>query len=155
MENIIKQVKEVAVKNASSLDIEIISVDYVREFGSNILRIIGRKIPSMSIDDASELNNLISEDLDKLDLIEDEYYLEVSSEGIEKELRTNSEIIEALGEYIYIEAKDENGTDLELYGTLNALDNEIVSIKVNQKGRIRTLNIAKNNIKLIRLAVKF
>jgi ribosome maturation factor RimP len=155
MKEILKQIELVASKLAKSLDMEIISVDYVCEFGMKILRVIASKEPVMTIEDSSALNRLISEELDKLDLIEEEYFLEVSSEGIEKELRTNSDIIKAINEYICIEGFKKIEEQDELYGTLLGLANDVVTIEVNFKGQFRKIDIKKEEIKKIRLAVKF
>ena len=79
MNNKLKIVEEIASKCAEDLNMEIISVDFVREYGMRILRIIARKEPVMSIDDSAALNRKISNELDKYDLFPDEYFLEVSS----------------------------------------------------------------------------
>ena len=73
MNKIINQVKELAILHANKLDLEILEVEWVNEFGTNILRIIADSKDSLNIDQATALNEAISLELDKLDLIEDEY----------------------------------------------------------------------------------
>ena len=75
-------------------------VEYVLESGVKILRVIVDSSEDISIDMVSELNELISKRLDKEDFINEEYYLEVSSAGIEKELRNDDAIKKAIGSYI-------------------------------------------------------
>ncbi|MDD4000005.1 MAG: hypothetical protein PHX62_03825 [Bacilli bacterium] len=151
----LKKIEVIAKKFAIELDMQIVSVDFVLEDGMKILRIIARKEPVMTIEDSSALNRKIGAELDKIDIFEDEYYLEVSSEGIEKELRTNSEINEAIGEYICIRVKEKIVDKKEIYGDLIAFDNEKLEIKVNHKGQTKNININLDQIEKIRLAIKF
>lgn len=155
MEEKLKTVKEIAAKCAEELGMEIISVDFVHEHGMKILRIIARKEPVMSIDDSSALNQKISDELDKYDLFPDEYYLEVSSEGIEKELRTDAEIKAAVGEYICIRTKQKVEGKKELFGDLLAFENNKAMLKADIKGQTKIIEIDRENIAKIRLAVKF
>ncbi|HEY8395952.1 MAG TPA: ribosome maturation factor RimP [Bacilli bacterium] len=155
MEEKLKTVKEIAAKCAEELGMEIISVDFVHEYGMKILRIIARKEPVMSIDDSSALNQKISDELDKYDFFPDEYYLEVSSEGIEKELRTDAEIKAAVGEYICIRTKQKVEGKKELFGDLLAFENNKAMLKADIKGQTKIIEIDRENIAKIRLAVKF
>ena len=147
---------EAMAKNiAAKVDSEIISCEFVKEGGINILRIIASKQPTLSMDDATLLNQLISDELDKIDIIEEEYYLEVSSEGIEKELRTDKDIKDAIGEYICIRGYEKIANQKEIYGYLVEYVDGIFTIDSNIKGRKRMLSIEKEKIEKIRLAVKF
>ena len=69
MNNIINKIKEEAIKEACKLDLEIIDVEWVNEFGTNILRIIADSKESLNIDQATALNEAMSLKLDELDLI--------------------------------------------------------------------------------------
>jgi ribosome maturation factor RimP len=155
MRNKLEIIKELAEKCAASLNMRIISVDYVREFGINILRVIASKEPVMTIDDSEALNMKISDELDKVDLIDEEYYLEVSSEGIEKELRSDADIKQAIGEYICIRTKERINNKNEFYGYLLAFDEGELKIQVNTKGKNSEITLDKAQIEMIRLAVKF
>jgi ribosome maturation factor RimP len=155
MKEKLKKVKEIADSCAKELGMEIISVDFVHELGIKILRIIARKEPVMTIDDSGDLNRKISDELDAIDIFPDEYYLEVSSEGIEKELRTNSEIKEAVGEYICIKVKEKVSGKKEIYGVLLAFDDKKITVKADIRGQIKEIEIGMNQINMIRLAVKF
>jgi ribosome maturation factor RimP len=155
MNNKLKIVEEIASKCAEDLNMEIISVDFVREYGMRILRIIARKEPVMSIDDSAALNRKISNELDKYDLFPDEYFLEVSSEGIEKELRTEDEIKAAIGEYICIRTNKKIMGKKQLFGYLLAFDDEKATLKTDIKDQTKIVEINREDILKIRLAVKF
>ena len=160
MNKIINQVKELAILQANKLDLEILEVEWVNEFGTNILRIIADSKDSLNIDQATALNEAISLELDKLDLIEDEYMLEVSSPGIERPLKTDEDIENNINEYVHIDFLNHfvvtaKTKVLELEGYLRNYSNNVLEIEYNNRGQIKKLSINKEEIKLIRLAIKF
>lgn len=160
MNKVISQVKELSEKLAKELELEIIEVEWVNEFGTNILRIIADAPGSLNIDQATALNEAISLELDNLDLIEDEYMLEVSSPGIERELKTEEDITNNINEYVHIDFKTHfpitaKTKVLDVEGYLRNYSNNVLEIEYNNKGQIKKLSINKEEIKLIRLAIKF
>ena len=154
-EQIEKRSLDLATKCASRLGYEIISVEYVFENGVKILRVIGSGEDGFSIDDATALNEAISAELDIEDYIDEEYYLEVSSEGIEKELRNDKDISNAVGSYVYAKFYEKIDNLKDVYGDLESFEDGILQIKYNIKGRIKHLSVRKEQICKIRLAIKF
>ena len=154
-EQIEKRSLDLANRCASKLGYEIISVEYVFENGIKILRVIGNGENGFSIDDATKLNEEISAELDKEDYIDEEYYLEVSSEGVEKELRNDKDITNAVGLYIFAKFYEKIDHVKEIYGDLESFDGNTLQIKYNVKGRIKHLTVKKEQICKIRLAIKF
>jgi len=160
MNKIINQIKELSENKAKELELQIVEVEWVNEFGTNILRIIADAPGSLNIDQATALNEAISLELDMLDLIDDEYMLEVSSPGIEKELKTDEDIINSINEYVHIDfnahfAITAKNKVLDLEGYLRNYSNNVLEIEYNNRGQIKKLLINKEQIKLIRLAIKF
>ncbi len=118
---------------------------YEKENGTNLLRIIADRKEAITIDDISLLTEKINAFLDKEDPIEEDYSLEVSSRGIEKELAYD-EISDYIGSYVFVKTYDQ-----EHYGDLISFsDSEICLMSRNKK-----IKINYNDVALIRLAVKF
>ncbi len=67
-------------------------VEFVKEGGRKILRITIDSEEGINIDDCEKMHRAIDPILDEADPIEEAYYLEVSSPGIERELRTDMHI---------------------------------------------------------------
>jgi ribosome maturation factor RimP len=155
MKEKLEKVEAIAKRCAENLGMEIVSVDFVHEYGMKILRVIARKGGPMSIDDSADLNRMISDELDKYDLFPDKYFLEVSSEGIEKELKMEAEIKAAVGEYICIRTKRKIEGKKQLFGDLLAFDDEKATIKTVIGGEEKTVEINRGDIEKIRLAVRF
>jgi ribosome maturation factor RimP len=67
-------------------------VEFVKEGGRKILRITIDSEEGINIDDCEKMHRAIDPVLDEADPIEEAYYLEVSSPGIDRELRTDMHI---------------------------------------------------------------
>lgn len=131
-------------------NLKLYDVEYVKEDGNYILRVLIDNLESLiDLDTLALVNEYLSDRLNDDDFAQ-EYYLEVSSPGAERELRNLEEIKLSKGKYVYV--LDSNQ---EYLGTLEDVDDETITIKVNLKGRIKNIKIELKNIRLIRLAVKF
>ena len=156
--SILEKAKVVSEQEASKLGLEIVEVDYVFENGIKILRIIADSENGLNVDDASELNRLISDTLDLIpekDFITEEYYLEVSSVGIERELKTDEDILNNVGKYVYVKTYEKIDGVKEVYGDLVSFEEGIVTINYLVKTVRKQVRIQKDKISKIRLAVKF
>ena len=125
-------------------------IGFVKEFGINILRVLVGKKGGINIDELAMVNEYLSIKLDNIDIPYEEYMLEVSSAGIEKEIRNEEELIESVGDYIFLIEHDH-----EYYGYLVAYENDEISLKINLKGRMKVIKIKYSDVKFIRHAVKF
>lgn len=106
------------------------------------------------LDTCSMCSDAISAMLDEKDFSDKEYMLEVSSPGAERELKTEAQIDNAVGNYVHAKLKNPaDGMD-SVTGYLEENTPEYVEIKYNLKGRMKKIKIDKDNLKLIRTAVK-
>ena len=87
-------------------------------------------------------NNEIDEILDEADYIKEQYFLEVSSPGIERIIRKEKHLKKYIGHEINIKLfkKDKNGNK-EYQGILKAFDQENIELEENIK--IERKNIAQ------------
>ena len=104
--------------------------------------------------DMNELENVsneLSEFLDKYDgEFEDNYFLDVSTVGVERPIRNEEELIKAIGEYIYVKTKEN-----EYYGTLKSYNNGVLSLDVADKNKTKNISVEYKKVKIVRYAVKF
>ena len=155
---IIRVTKEIATQEAVKVNLEIVEVDYVLENGIRILRVLAEQEGDADIDVFGELNRLISDRIDLIpekDFIEEEYYLEVSSVGIEKELKTDEDILKNIGKYVYVKTYEKVDGIKEVYGDLIDYKDGLVTIKYLVKTVRKQVVIQKDKISKIRLAVRF
>lgn len=147
----IKKIEELLNDYLKESNQYVYSIEEVREFGFNILRVLIDSKDLLDTDSIERINNYLSEKLDAYNPFNGrEYMLEVSSAGIEKEIRNEQELIESIDEYIFVEA---NGN--EYYGYLVGYEDNELSLKINLKGRMKVIKIKYNEVKFIRHAIKF
>ena len=151
---ITKEIKDLCQKRAEELELEFKEVIFVRESGMSILRVIVDKKGKLTTDDCSDLSMLISDDLDMLDIEIENYYLEVTSPGIERKLEF-SELNEVLGSYVFVKLYRKIQGEKEFYGDLVSYEEDKVTLKINFSGRFKNVEFEKKDIALIRLAIKF
>ena len=90
-------VKELATPLTDEFGFILWDVELVREGSKKILRITIDSEEGISVDDCEKMHRAIDPVLDEADPIEDAYYLEVSSPGIERELRTDAHLEYCVG----------------------------------------------------------
>ena len=90
--SVAQRVWEIAEPLADGIGIWIWDVEFVKEGARRVLRITVDSEEGIGIEDCEKLHRAIDPLLDEADLIEEQYYLEVSSPGIERELKTDMHI---------------------------------------------------------------
>ena len=90
--SIAQTVRALAEPIAESLGCWLWDVEYVKEGARRILRITIDSEEGITIEDCERMHRAIDPILDEADPIEEQYYLEVSSPGIERELKTEEHI---------------------------------------------------------------
>ena len=79
MEKKLETIKEAIKPEMDKLGIVIDQIEYVKESGYNSLNIILDKVNGLDLDAIVEATNIINPIIDKLDLIDDAYVLDISS----------------------------------------------------------------------------
>ena len=82
----------------------------------------------INIDDCERVHRAIDPILDECDPIEGFYYLEVSSPGVERELRTDEHISLSIGERVLAKLFTVKNGQKSVKGTLKAFENGVVVI---------------------------
>ena len=100
--NIEKKVEELVKPIIEGLGYELYDVEYAKEGKEYYLRIFIDKETGISIDDCENVNNSINDILDQADYIKEQYYLEVSSTGLEKNLRKDEHFLKQIGNEIEV-----------------------------------------------------
>lgn len=129
-------------------DLAIYSIRTKREFGEKIVEIL-IDTETMNIDDLEKIHLEFQQSLDEDDLDPD-YFLELSSLGLERPLKTKEEVTKVVGRYIYLASPFYKG-----YATLIAFEQDTLTIEVNQKGRMTKINIPFDQASQLRTAIKF
>ncbi|MCM1130579.1 MAG: hypothetical protein NC325_02660 [Anaeroplasma bactoclasticum] len=145
----LSKVKKILIPYLEEKNLSFYSIDLVKEADALILRVCIDKEGGIDIDSLADCNEFLSSQLDSIDQDMPEYFLEVSSPGAEKELKSLEEVSKNIGSFVHIEIPN-----MIYEGNLLAIENENLVLRFNAKGRFKTIRIPYKEIKFIRLAVK-
>lgn len=137
-------------------DVYLDDIEYVQEKNEWYLRIFIEKNEGyLDMDTCVAASEDISAAMDEADIIQNEYYLEVSSPGAEKPLKTLEKVQESIGEYVYIQFKQPTQGMDEVYGTILNVEGNEIELQYLVKNIKKKCTIQYDDIALIRLAVQF
>lgn len=131
---------------------ELCDVEFVKEGPNWYLRIFADKDGGITLDDCEFISRNIEVLLDKKDPIEQAYILEVSSPGIDRPLKKESDYEKYAGEIIDIKLYKAVDKCKEFQGVLIGLKDSIVAIE-DENGKELSFSLA--DIASCRLAVIF
>ncbi len=147
----IELVANLAKPIVEAAQLELVDVEFEKEGGNWFLRVIIDKNGGIDIDDCGRISEKISKKLDELDPIDESYFLEVCSPGAERPLKSDDDIIDAIGEFVHIKLHEELNGQLEFDGTLQKFENEIITLEIDKK----QIEIPQAAIAKIRLSIQF
>ena len=138
---------DIALPIAEGEGYDIYDVEYVKEGPHWFLRVFITSEDGVNIDDCETISRALSTVLDEKDCISANYFLEVSSPGIERVLRQDEHFENAVGEKVKIKLyKDVDGVK-EVEGELAEAEHNAVVVLFNgSRMEIEKKNIAKANI---------
>ncbi len=151
MQNIAKKLEPEIQKIVEDFSLFYVDTEFIRENGNNILRIYIDKKGGVTLDDCQEVSNKISDWLDEEDPIKNSYFLEVSSPGLDRPIKTDRDFARSLDEELEISLYAPLDGEKILTGILKAYDNNTFTILTN-KGEV-TLERSKaaKIVKLIKI----
>ena len=144
---------EALIKNKiQDLGYNLYDVQYVKEGQNYFLRVFIEK-PNGSIDlnDCEKVNDGINDLLDTADYIKDQYFLEVSSTGVEKILRKDQHLEDNIENKVQISLFKPidvaNKKQKEIVGTLKEFDNDKIVVEAEEK----EIEVERKNISQIKI----
>ena len=153
MAKIEEKIEELVTKPITDLGYRVYDVMYVKEGKDNFLRIFIDNDKGISLDDCEKVNDAITDMLDEADIIKDQYFLEISSPGVERNIRKDKHFEEGIGKEVNIKLfKPLDNKEKEITGILKGFDKETVKIETDKNEEI---TIPRNNISSIKWAFKW
>lgn len=148
MASIEEKVESLLKEKIESIGYDLYDVEYAKEGPNYFLRIFIDKPEGIDLEDCEKVNNEIMEKLDEADYIKDQYFLEVSSPGVERVLKKEKHLEQNIGNEVQIKLfkKDENGKK-EYQGILKSFDEQTITIEQDQDQEIA---IERKNIAQIK-----
>lgn len=144
MSKIEEKVENLIKEKIENLGYDLYDVEYAKEGPNYFLRIFIDKPEGIDLSDCEKVNNEIVDKLDEADYIKEQYFLEISSPGIERILKKDKHLEQNIGAEVQIKLfkKDENGQK-EYQGMLKAFNENTITIEQEQEINIERKNIAQ------------
>ena len=147
MANIEEKVEKLLEPKIQEIGYELYDVEYAKEGKNYFLRIIIDKPEGIDLNDCEKVNNAITDMLDEANYIKEQYFLEVSSPGIERVIRKEKHLKQNIGQEVQVKLfrKDQNGKK-EYQGKLLDYTSENITIQTSEE----KINIERKNISQIK-----
>ena len=133
MSSIEGKIEKLVETKITNLGYELYDVQYVNEGKDYFLRIFIDKPKGIDLNDCEKVNNEITDLLDTADYIKQQYFLEVSSPGIERILRKEKHLNDNIGETIEIKLFKPINKKKEIIGVLKQFDENTIVVLTNDE----------------------
>ena len=144
MAKIEKIVEDLIAYKIQELGYDLYDVEYVKEAKDYFLRIYIDNEKGITLEDCEKVSNCVNDILDEKDVIKEQYFLEVSSPGIERILKKDK----------HLEKNKGAEANVKLFNTLNGTksikgklidfnENEITILEQDKNLKIERKNIAQ------------
>ena len=147
MANIEEKVEKLVEPIIEKIGYELYDVEYAKEGKNYFLRIFIDSEKGIDLNDCEKVNDSITDILDEENYIKEQYFLEVSSPGIERILRKNKHLKQNIGQPINVKLfkKNEDGQK-EYLGKLKEFDDFKIVIEQEDK----EIQLERKNISQIK-----
>lgn len=115
------------------LGYEFYDLEYIKEDGEWYLRFYIDSENGIQIEDCTTVSRALSAKLDEVDPIKDSYYLEVSSPGLDRPLRKDSDFIKCIGKKIKLKFYKPFMDKKTLEGVLKGFANGKIVMTIKDK----------------------
>ena len=149
--NIAGVVTDLVSPVADEMGIILWDVEYVKEGSKKILRITIDSEEGIDINTCEKFHRTIDPMLDEADPIEESYYLEVTSPGIEREIKTDAHIEMCRGEKVEVKLYAPKNNSKLYTGTLLGTNDGKVVIEFNGEN----IEFEKNEIAKMQTVFEF
>ncbi len=151
MNKVVETVTAMARPVVEAHGCELWDVEYVREAGTWFLRVYIDKEGGVGIDDCEAVSRALDPLLDEADPIPDSYNFEVSSAGVERELKRPSDFQRFLGSYVSVKLYRTAEGSKEHLGYLRSFAGGDVTIET-KSGETKTFE--KNQVASVHLRLE-
>lgn len=145
MANIEEKIENLTSKTINSLGYELYDVEYVKEGKDYFLRLYIDSEKGIDLNDCEKVSDSITELLDKEDYIKEQYFLEISSPGVERNLRKEKHLNANIGNEIQIKLFKPLEGQKQYKGILKSYDENSITILNTEE-----INIDRKNITQIK-----
>lgn len=142
MAKIEDKVENLIKTKVQELGYNLYDVEYVKEGKDYFLRVYIDKDNGITLDDCEIVSNGITEILDNADYIKEQYFLEVSSPGVERVLKKDKHLKSNIGANVQVKLFKPLNGQKQYEGILKDFDSDNIKIETSSQ----VLEIERQNI---------
>ena len=150
--NIATEIEKLVLPITDANGLELVDVEYVKEGGEFFLRVYIDKEGGVSLNECELVTRALNPILDEKDPIKDNYYLEVSSPGLDRPLKKDKDFVRYQGRDVEIKLYNPiNGSKLHEGQLVGLTEDKNIKVIIDNE----EVEFDKKDVALIRLAIKF
>ena len=147
-----KKVEEILLPMTDEAGFELVDVEYVKEGSNWYLRVFLDKEGGITIDDCESISRALEKKLDENDPIEAAYVLEVSSPGLDRQLKKEKDFVRYAGSLVDVKLYQAQNGSRDWQGLLEGWEDGTLTIRTDEGEEIR---FQRKDVASVRLAVVF
>jgi ribosome maturation factor RimP len=148
---VVDVVRDIATPLCKEGNLELVDVEFVKEGPHRFLRLTIDKAEGVSLEDCEFVSRGLNEELDRLDPIEENYFLEVSSPGVERELKKDADYEKFAGKMVQAKLYQAINGQKVIEGILIGLKDGYILVEVGND----TVEIPRDKASSVKLLVSF
>ncbi|ERK54116.1 ribosome maturation factor RimP [Leptotrichia wadei] len=142
MEQILNEFEKKIELHLKEMNLELADLEYVRDGGYNYLRVYVEKLDgNTTLDDCIDFSREIDGIADEL--IEEKFFLEVSTPGVERRLKKPKDFLRFLGERINVQAKSNIEGTKKFIGKMEKFEDDTIFLLDDKLEKIVEIPLSK------------
>jgi len=146
----IEELEKKTAEVLAELGLELVDLEYIHA-QSAIVRVYMDKEGGVTIDDCANVSDRLGFAFDAAELIDTRYNLEVSSPGLDRKLKKESDFVKYSGQNIKVRLKNRVGDSRNYAGRLKGCENGVILMETATGGKTEELKIELSNIDVARI----
>ena len=146
MANIEERVEKLIEPIIEKIGYELYDVEYAKEGKNYFLRIFIDSEKGIDLNDCEKVNDAITDILDEENYIKEQYFLEVSSTGVEKILRKDKHLADNIGVEVEVKLFKPINKQKEFVGVLENFNEDEITLKIKDN----EIKLNRKDISLIK-----
>jgi ribosome maturation factor RimP len=128
-QQLLERAKAVVLPVLANLGYELVELDMVVSHGRRTLRVFIHRKGGVTLDGCATVSKAIGPALDEESLVPQRYYLEVSSPGAERKLRTRDDFRIFVGSKVRIRTTTPDGEQGNIEGFMEGFSDDVVTVR--------------------------
>ncbi|MFW5648375.1 MAG: ribosome maturation factor RimP [Candidatus Alkaliphilus sp. MAG34] len=147
-----KITEELAIPIIENEKLELVDIEYRKEGPNWFLRLYIDKPGGITLDDCQKVSEQLGKKLDEEDPIKGNYFLQVSSPGLDRPLKNEKDFMRCRGRMVEVKLYKALDGNKVIEGELVGLENNVIKLNVANVGLVE---LPREKVALTKLAIKF